>query len=353
MDPNIPTPTTTPPPQQPQGAEPNAAQTLATKTTPTSPLTIIRTMKSDAAETIKAQHETLVSMAIAEEKKKEAEQAEAAAKKTSATMAPEKPAPKPLARIVIILWLILFVAAAGVVIKFALPTLRTLSISNISLPVFKIPAIKEEGSLPSSVQTLAPSLIPAQSEKRFIVNKETPEHLFAMIDVERTAGATPASIRNLYFTEEVTTSAGTAEATPISANRLLLFADIPAPAILTRSLETPFMAGLYGEEDSRATPFFVFTVSSHDTGFAGMLAWEKDLPKLFDTMFGTKFLTAPSVSLKFHDIIIAGYDARVLEEASAGNIAYAFADPTTIIIAGDQNTLRMLISRFLVSSITK
>lgn len=348
MEPNISTPIDVPPSQRPQSVLQDIPGTPEPSRT-TLP-NIIRTMKSDAALAVKTQNETLVSIALAEEKKKVAQRAEVAAKESIAkkavvTPTTTKPAPKPIGRVVIILGLAIFVAGVGIAIKFALPTLRTINLPSISLPMLGTPKTEKnaEGVPVSSKASLAPSLIPARSEKRFVINKETPEHLFKMVAVERIAGVTPGSIRNLYFAEETTAVKGNMSTASISANHLLILADTSIPAILARSLETSFMAGLYGEEGSQATPFFVFKVSGYDTGFAGMLAWEKDLPRFFDTMFGTKFLTGPSISVKFHDMVVSGYDVRILEGLPAGSIAYTFANPTTIVIAGSRSALGALI----------
>jgi hypothetical protein len=306
-------------------------------------------MKTDAAEAIRTQNETLVSMSLAEEKKKAARREEIATKEAS-TAPGAKPAPRPLGRFVIILGLIILVAGAGVAIKFALPTLRTIDLPSVSLPIFGTPATDQSTKTTGTPTSTSPtrSLIPAQSEKRFIVNRETPEHLFATIAVERTAGVAPGKIHNFYFSEETTDPAGGASTASISANRLLILANVPTPAILARSLEAPFMVGLYWEECSQATPFFIFKVSGYDTGLAGMLAWEKDLPHFFDTMFGTKFLSGPSTPAKFRNTVVLGHDVRALEGLPAGSILYTFASPSTILVAGSQSALEALLPFLLV-----
>lgn len=341
MEPNIPTPLNVPPSQRTQGASQSVPGSPAASSVALP--NIIRTMKSDAALAVKNQNETLVSMSLAEEKKKAARREEIAAKEAAAT--PEtKSAPKPIGRVVLVLGLVVVVVGVGFGIYFALPTLRNINLPSVSLPTFGTPDTERPaGVTPTSKTPLAPSLISARSEKRFSVNKETPEHLFAMVAVERTAGVTPGSVRNLYFTEDSTSLEGTTSTASISANRLLILTETVAPAILARSLENSFMAGLYGEEGAQATPFFVFKFSGYDTGLAGMLAWEKELPRFFDTIFGTKFLATPSTPVKFRDAVVSGYDTRALEGLPAGSIVYTFVNPTTVVIAGSRSTLEALI----------
>lgn len=342
METNIPTPINIPPSQRPQGAPQDVPGTPMPPRVATP--NAIRTMKMDADLAVKSQNETLVSMSLAEEKKKAARREEIAAKETSVVPG-VKPAPKPIGRMVLILGIIIVVTGLGFAIKFALPTLRTINLPSISLPSFGTPTSDKPTKIPGVIAptTLVSSVIRAQSEKRFILNKETPEHLFSMVAAERTAGVTPGSIRNLYFAEESTNTEGRTVASSISPNKLLLLAETPTPAILARSLEAPFMAGLYGEEGSQATPFFVFKVSGYDTGFAGMLAWEKDLPHFFDTVFGTKFLIGQTATLKFRNTVIRGHDVRALEGLPAGSIFYTFANQNTVIITASRSTLEALL----------
>lgn len=300
---------------------------------------LIRTMKSDAADAIKKQNETFVSIALAEERKQAQARSEAVVAQQAQTEIPSH-ATKPRGRVVIVIVFLLFLVALGLAYKFILPKLDTLQISGISFPPEKEAPATEQMTI-----SLAPALIPPQYEKRFILNKETPEHLFAMIAVERTGGVVEGSIKNLYFAEEVSAQDGTLNTNAISVNRLFAFANISAPEILTRSLETPFMAGLLGEGGSSAAPFIILKVSGYDTSLAGMLEWEASLPNLIDTVFGTK--TGVMGEGKFRDIVVAGKDSRILESASDTKIIYAFTDPNTIVITVSRSTLEKLITMIL------
>jgi len=326
----------------------------------TPPANTIRTMKSDAALAIKDQKETLVSIAIAEKKKKEErkeevktsrEKAESPEKKTeiqkpSAPGVP--PAPRPIGRIVVVLGVILVLVGLGFGVKFALPLIQNISLPSISLPslpIFGTPGTGEP-TQPSPGQptpSLTAAIIAPQYEKRFDISKDTPEHVFEAVASERGSGLTPGSIKNLYFTEETSTTEGTPSTAVISANRLVILVGKSAPEILTRSLEKPFMAGFIGEENSTATPFLILKVSGYDTGFAGMLAWEATIPRFFDTLFGTKFASTSLDPATFRDIVILGHDARSLKGTPITGITYTFANPTTIVIAGSQSALEKLV----------
>lgn len=300
---------------------------------------LIRTMKIDVAEAIKKQNETFVSIALAEERKQLQKRGEALAAQANTT----PHAPKPRGRMVIIGILLLIVITLGFTYVFVLPRITTVQTSGISTADLVPPSSDGNTLVNHATIPLASALIPPQYEKRFTLNKETPDHLFATIAVERTAGVIPGAINNLYFTEEAPSADGTSVSAVISANRLLTFANIYAPDILIRSLEAPFMAGLLGETRSSATPFLILKVSSYDTGLAGMLAWEASLPRLFDTVFGTKFQAMGASGVKFRDLIVLGKDARMFNTASGVALAYSFANPNTIVIAGSQSALEILL----------
>ncbi len=316
----------------------------------------IHTMGADIAEAIKKQNETLVSIAVAEEKKRQEEKRRAEAiaqeKEVRAREQKEFSAPKRRGRVFLVatvfIIIILVLSAGWISFKFLLPKLNTVNLPSISIPNFNFNNQPTE-QVPTTIVAepaiiLSPSLIPAQSEKKLDTSKDNPEHIFAMIIVEKTAKLPPNKIENLYFTEEISAQEGAPlETQPLSAHKFLAFAGVSAPEIFTRSLEDPFMAGLFGDEGV-ATPFLVLKVSSYETGLAGMLAWEKDMPYLFNTVFGMNIETQTMWKKSaFHNIVVLGRDARLLGTNPRQSVAYAFADAETIVIAGSQNALGKII----------
>jgi hypothetical protein len=297
---------------------------------------LVRTMKSDMAEAIKNQNETIVSIAIAEEKKKSEARIELSTTNTSTETS--SPAPRPHGRIVVVATILLIIVAFGLAYIFALPRLDGIQLPNISIPSFRAP---RDASAPTTTNDppapLAPSLIPAQSEKHFNVTTQTREQIVAEIKMEINRETASGSIKNVFFEES-----GTSESTAISINRLLDFMKISAPGILERSLEKSFMTGFWGEEDMRSTPFVILKASDYDNGLAGMLEWEETLSRSFYTLFGMN----PSVkipTIKFSDIIVLGRDARFLDIPQGNTIAYSFANQNTIVIARSRTALEALI----------
>ena len=175
------------------------------------------------------------------------------------------------------------------------------------------------------------------------MSNDNPAQAFSLIAQERTSGLPENKIKNLYITDE-RTGAGEENLVQISTAQLFSRAKISLPEALGRALETSFMAGLAGEQENRAVPFLILKVSGHDSGLAGMLAWESALPRFFDSFFGMALepTNDPRGAQKFRDAIVANRDVRILERAG-GAIVYAFANETTVVIAGSRHALELLL----------
>lgn len=303
------------------------------------------------SEAIKKQSETYVSIALAEERKRKEEQAVAPAVEGE-KLRTETVFPRRRGRAIIIVGIFSIVVAGGLALRYLVPALRGIEILSLSLPNFGgdtelAPVLPVEPTAQPII--LAQSIVPAQSEKQFNISQETPSLILAKIAVEYASGVGVGSIKNLYFYEDVAGETGERVATAISANRILALTGIRTPDILARALERNGMVGIFGEEVG-STPFLILKVSNYDGGFAGMLAWEKDLPRFFDMMFGTKF-EADNAGARavFRDMVIHGRDTRVLETISRQSIAYTFADASTIVIAGSKSALGELLLKMGVT----
>lgn len=300
---------------------------------------IMRTMKSDADEAIKRQNETSVSIAVAEQKKQEKMRAESTATKQQTQGGPLSPAPKPIGRVIVVIVLLIIITALGLAYVFVLPKLGAIQLPKISIPSFGKPApATPTATTTEPVLSLAPSLIPTQSEKRFNITNQTRTQVLADITAEMKLETPSGSVKNLYFTE-----GSDASSIAIPASRLLSFAGISAPEILTRSLEKTFMAGFLGENNGNSTPFVILKVSSYETGLAGMLEWETTVPRSFDSIFGTKTVGTATSTARFRDIVVLGKDARSTNVVAGDTLSYVFANQNTIVIAGSKTALETLI----------
>lgn len=298
---------------------------------------LMRTMSNDIAEAVKKQNETAVSIAIAEEKKMERERA-APTKAGWAQDTAIPPAPRRIGRVFIVLGVVLIIIAMILAYIFVLPRIR--SIKMPTMPTSTPDKLKTNVVAPVVTQAVppAPSLIAAQSEKRFDISKETLAKISSAIAAEREKGNTSSSVKNLYLTESTVAESGS-----IPAGRLLSFVGTQIPEIIIRSIEKPFMAGFFGEKNGGATPFLILKISAYDTGLAGMLEWETELPHFFNRLFGVPEDTGTTSLAKFHDIVVSGKDTRLLEMSPGVSISYAFANPRTIVITGSHTTLEALL----------
>lgn len=341
MDQNIPRP-----PQAPQkipAPTPPGKTNYVPATASSSTLLLIRTMKSDVAIAIKQQNESLVSIALAAEKQKAAREQIKIAEKTASEQT--HPTHKRR-RVFIVLGIAIILVGMGGGGVLLWPKISTLT---FLLPNFEKPTAQEEIPPPvkTTPQPLAPSLAPAQSEKRLTLDKNNLQGVFSVVDGERTAGLAPNEIRNIYFIEAGALIEGGATAM-LSARQFFSTIGALLPDILSRSLEAPFMIGLLGESGNIATPFVILTVSNSNSALAGMLAWESGLPKFFNKFFGT---TIPEVSTgksrvgKFRDTITWNHDARIFESTN-GTVSYTFANSKIIIIASSKSALETLLPLF-------
>lgn len=311
---------------------------------------IIHTMKSDIAEVIAKQNETATSIALAEAKKREWERATTlAAKQDEAAIAiSAKPIAKPRGRFFIILMMFLLAVVSGVLaykVFASKPTIISLPLIgyvNFGKSTTEKPIVVE-ATKPAPL--LATAFITAQSEKRFALNKETSDHILAVIAVERTSGLAAGTIKNFFFTEEPILSGGGSPSDEISASRLFAFMRAQVPDLLLRSIDAPFMLGLYGNDASVASPFLILKTSDVDASRAAMLTWETSLARSFDSLFGTKIESQAPSKTVFHDTIIAGKDARVFGSELDSALVYAFADSHTIVIAASPAALQAALSQ--------
>lgn len=323
-----------------QNSRPLSNPKPPTKTPAQNPSSLIRlrTMKDDVADAIKRQNETLVSITLAEEKQKIARRkAEELALQTSP--AGNGGAPKRIHRLLVIIVLIAVVGALGFGVKFLWPTLQSFwtktSTENLVKPETKKPK-------PPAPKNLRPSLIPADTERRFSVNTQTLTEISSAINADITQGIPENTVKNMSFETGNLSDATQSNASSVSINRLFSFTNIALPGLLARTLEPQFMVGLFGEAGGEATPFIILKVSDKDIALAGMLDLEPKLASFFDALFGTTLNTEVSQKGKFRSLAISGYDVRILENKS-GTIAYVFANPQTILITQSKTSIEKIL----------
>ena len=292
-------------------------------------------MKGDSAEAIKRQNETLVSITIAEEKKREHARAEASAISASQSKG-SLPSPKRIGRIFIVIAFISIILLSLFAYIFLLPKLTSIQIPTIPFPSFGKPSGIYTAPAISKKEPLAVAIVPVQSEKRFNISAETPTRVANTIATEQKNEIPAGSIKNLYFTEDQS-----GVSVPATTSHFFAFENVHMPDTLTRSLDKQFMAGFLGDSNGQTTPFIILKVSDYDSGVAGMLEGESGLPSFFDAVFGTNI--GGSSVVKFKDIIVLGKNARSLETVSGTKMVYSFTNQNTIVVAGSLDALQTLV----------
>lgn len=306
----------------------------------------IRTMKGDIAEAIKRQNESYVSIALAEEQKRKAEATTASAATKEAPPA-DTAIPKRRGRALVVIGVFLLIVVVGLSLKFLAPGIGMVQIPELSFPNFGGYTELATSTTPVSTPEvpLAPSLIPAQSEKRFNLSQETPESVGAAIAGEIALGLPLGTVKNFYLTEDGSGTDGEMGSRAVGIGQLLSFAGATVSDVLARTLEHDFMAGIFSASDG-PVPFLILNVSSYEGGLAGMLLWEKELTRFFDVFFGGETESAGALErATWRDAVILDRDARMSERTDGQAIAYAFAEARTIVIAGSQSALRELLPK--------
>ncbi len=140
---------------------------------------------------------------------------------------------------------------------------------------------------------------------------------------------------------------------------------LPAPDILLRNvLAQGSMTGIVNV-GGNATPFFILAVSSYSDTFAGMLSWEKTMPRDLSALFprndsidvASSTVATTTLALKtapiFEDEVIANHDARVYRDAGGTVLVYGYWNQSTLVIARDQYAFSEILNRLGTSKSTQ
>lgn len=145
---------------------------------------------------------------------------------------------------------------------------------------------------------------------------------------------------------------GTTEAT---TEELFLKLETSAPSSLVRALGSTPIIGVHGFRGGQ--PFLLFSVSSYDFAFAGMLAWEPEMLNDIGPLFGispreivgkASSTTAEALTntIAVKDVIIRNKDVRATFDPQGKIIfLYSFIDKQTLVITTNEDTLKALIGK--------
>jgi len=287
---------------------------------------IVRTFKSDAEEAVKRERMSSMSIAIAEEKRRQKYQ----------LTSPSDDAPKSKKALLFIVSLLFVFAGIG---------------------AFNFNYIKEKVIVaPTTKKALEPTpLLTADSNSEFNLSefdkKDAGNLLSEFINA---ADIESNSIQNIYIAKTVVENGKETKKLAESKEFLPLISS-KIPDILLRSLSPKYMLGIHSWNGNR--PFLILKTESYENAFAGMLSWEKNIAGDLSALFPRDIpppiqeeitTTEQVLSYKkdFEDVLVKNKDTRALrDENDEIFLMYSLPDKETIIITSNTDTLAELLDR--------
>ncbi|MBX4198852.1 hypothetical protein KW800_01060 [Candidatus Parcubacteria bacterium] len=271
----------------------------------------IRTFEGDVAETIKRQSESVVSMAEAEQARRDAIR----------VLGPQDVEARQGSKALIYLGLTLLLLALGATgIWYAYKTYTEKS----ALPTVETPAnqfISTESLVNVDASTLSrQTLLVAINAERAKSRGAS-----AIEQVELRRGALPAS--ELLTTEDFLTRLGS-----------------HAPAPLVRAFGPLFMLGLLGDPSHT---FLLVNLASFESAFPGMLNWESRLSEDLLPLFASEGVAANvPTNTEWSDVTLSNRDARILKDPTGHTVLlYAFYENKMLIMTDNEDTFRTIVNR--------
>lgn len=289
--------------------ENNQNQTPQSEESSTKP--IVRTYQSDLAAALKEKKGSIVSIAAAEEKRRQEHDTvfepgtDAARKKK---------------------WLLVAAVSLGVV-----------GVGVFGFLFFG----KQETAPTGAAPFVAPNVIFVNSQREMSINGETRDTLVPKIAKEiQGANIRLDFIENIFF---IKTTGGAKTLVPVR-DFLSLSLEHVQPSLL-RSFEGDYMLGIHAFNGN--IPFLIIRLNSFENAFSGMLKWETFMADDLLPLFGKgEVLKTLTQAEHFEDYLFINQDTRVLRN-KMGDIVllYAFPDRNTLVITTSQDTFKELIDR--------
>ncbi|NQV88299.1 MAG: hypothetical protein HQ402_01945 [Parcubacteria group bacterium] len=298
----------------------------------------LRTYEGDIAETIRKQNESVASINIAEQKRKEVSQVE------TEDSGPSYYIKNTVITIVSILLIVGGIGAIGI-FYYLKSTNTPPPIINPVKTIISADTIVEIDASDLTKQKIIDSVKNAQ------INGESGSITY--VSFSNTSGETK---------------------TPIETEKFFTILQTKAPGALVRSFNKEFMLGISSDENR--SPFLLIKLDSFDNTFAGMLGWEKTagedlrsiflneklIPQITTTEFasstGTSTATTTLIPIDLEqswgDLIVQNKDTRILRDLDSNIVLiYSFLDEQTLLITTNEKTFIEILNRFVTSKLTR
>jgi len=289
-----------------------------------SPIKPLRTFESDLAETIDQKKSSVLSVNLAEKKRREERGQSSEEKESQGTF------------LITIISIILIVGGVGI--------LSTLFFFRNKTEVAPAPVFE--------------TIIAYDNQEKIATESLNRGSLIEGVRTYLKESTPPLnSITNVSFTIQKGESR-----VVISAQRFLAILESRTPEIFLHSLGSDFMYGIHSFNGNEA--FLILKTKSYENAFAGMLGWEKTLVSDLGPLFAKASLlpestTTPAFSevpdgIRFSDVIVKNKDTRAIREPG-GRIVflYGFTDNETIVFASSEETFAELLKRFASSKLIR
>ncbi len=136
-----------------------------------------------------------------------------------------------------------------------------------------------------------------------------------------------------------------------SINEVIPLIDPQTPGLLTRSLGSKYMLGVYSFNTNE--PFIILTTQNYPQTYAGMLDWEQSMIRNLGGIFNFS-LYASTTPLAFQDEEIRNKDVRILKNENQKTVLlYSFLDRNTFIITSNEAIFNAIFGKFITSQTTR
>lgn len=124
------------------------------------------------------------------------------------------------------------------------------------------------------------------------------------------------------------------------------------PQTLLRALDTQYMFGIYA--NSTNEPFILLTTSDYANAFNGMLKWEETMPADLGKLFSIPVNTSTTTAHVFTDEATSNKDLRILSNANGKTILlYTFLDKHTILITSTEEVFNAMLGKFVTNKLVR
>ncbi|MDP3958330.1 MAG: hypothetical protein Q8Q36_02610 [bacterium] len=273
---------------------------------------VVRTFEADLASVMKEKKGSVVTIALAEHRKRET------ALETRAT------APKR---------------------NFLFLFLSLLAISGGLAFVGYVYFARDKGAATEEIAKQS-GLIAAETFLEVPTGGMSQAKLIAAVNAElKNPGLRLDTIEELSFT---TTGAGGKER--ITTERFFSLMGARVPPVLLRSFKEEFMVGVHAFNGSNA--FIVLKTDFYENAFLGLLKWEQSMAAELLPFFGVRIDASNRYLLdkKFEDITVKNRDARALLDHN-GDVVLLYSIPNreTVVITSAEETMDEVVRRLSAS----